>query len=98
MLRFYLGTTKPNKKNKRNSKTKKKCVRIAKPMPRTRGCDKQLGSNSFQNGFDLVLMLRFYLGITKPNKKQTQFKNKNKTRSYSKAHAENARLRQTAWI
>jgi hypothetical protein len=67
-------------------------------MPRTRGCDKQLGSNSFQNGFDLVLMLRFYLGITKPNKQQTQFKNKNKTRSYSKAHAENARLRQTAWI
>jgi hypothetical protein len=78
MLRFYLGTTKPNKKNKRNSRTKKKRVRIAKPMPRTRGCDKQLGSNSFRNGFDLVRMLRFYLGTTKPEKKKqaTEIKQK----------------------
>jgi hypothetical protein len=47
-------------------------------MPRTRGCDKQLGSNSFRNGFDLVRMLRFYLGTTKPEKKKqaTEIKQK----------------------
>ena len=57
MLRFYLGTTKPEKKNKQRKLNKNKIVRIAKPMQRTRGCDKQLGSNSFHNGFDLVWML-----------------------------------------
>jgi hypothetical protein len=69
--------TKQKKQTKFKNK-KKKRVRIAKPMPRTRGCDKQLGSNSFRNGFDLVRMLRFYLGTTKPEEKKqaTEIKQK----------------------